>query len=107
MINLSGKQIEKMMRQLGIEAEDINAEEVIIKCLDRDIIIRNPKVTKIKMKGEESFQVVGEIEEKITIKEEDINLVVEKTGVSREDAKKILEETRGDLAQAIMLAKND
>jgi len=107
MINLNGRQIEKAMKQLGIEAEEIQAEEVIIKGSDRDIVIKNPKVTKIKAKGEESFQIIGKVEEKVSIKEEDVELVASKSGISKEDAKKILEETKGDLAQAIMLAKKN
>ena len=107
MLNLNIKQIEKAMKQLGIEAEEIQAEEVIIKGSDRDIVIKNPKVTKIKAKGEESFQIIGKVEEKVSIKEEDVELVASKSGISKEDAKKILEETKGDLAQAIMLAKKN
>ena len=107
MINLNGRQIEKAMKQLGIEAEEIQAEEVIIKGSDRDIVIKNPKVTKIKAKGEESFQIIGKVEEKVSIREEDIELVASKAGISKEEAKKILEETKGDLAQAIMLAKKN
>ena len=107
MLNLNIKQIEKVMKQLGIEAEEIQAEEVIIKGSDRDIVIKNPKVTKIKAKGEESFQIIGKVEEKVSIREEDIELVASKAGISKEEAKKILEETKGDLAQAIMLAKKN
>jgi len=107
MLNLNIKQIEKAMKQLGIEAEEIQAEEVIIKGSDRDIVIKNPKVTKIKAKGEESFQIIGKVEEKVSIREEDIELVASKAGISKEEAKKILEETKGDLAQAIMLAKKN
>lgn len=107
MLNLNIKQIEKVMKQLGIEAEEIQAEEVIIKGSDRDIVIKNPKVTKIKAKGEESFQIIGKVEEKVSIKEEDIELVASKSGISKEEAKKILEETKGDLAKAIMLAKKN
>jgi len=107
MLNLNIKQIEKAMKQFGIEAEEIQAEEVIIKGSDRDIVIKNPKVTKIKAKGEESFQIIGKVEEKVSIREEDIELVASKAGISKEEAKKILEETKGDLAQAIMLAKKN
>ena len=107
MLNLNIKQIEKAMKQLGIEAEEIQAEEVIIKGSDRDIVIKNPKVTKIKAKGEESFQIIGKVEEKVSIREEDIELVASKAGISKEEAKKILEKTEGDLAQAIMLAKKN
>ena len=107
MLNLNIKQIEKVMKQFGIEAEEIQAQEVIIKGFDRDIVIKNPKVTKIKAKGEESFQIIGKAEEKVSIKEEDVELVASKAGISKEEAKKILEEAEGDLAKAIMMARKN
>ena len=107
MLNLNIKQIEKVMKQFGIEAEEIQAQEVIIKGFDRDIVIKNPKVTKIKAKGEESFQIIGKAEEKVSIREEDVELVASKAGISKEEAKKILEEAEGDLAKAIMMARKN
>ena len=54
------------------------------------------------MQGQETWQVAGEAhEESLGISEEDIKLVMEKTGTTREKAKKALEET-GDIAEAIV-----
>ncbi len=44
-------------------------------------------------------------EEKKPFAEEDIELVMQETGCSREEAVRALEETRGDLAEAIMLIR--
>ena len=104
---LSQKQIQKAMKRLGIQSEEISANEVVIKCDDKDIIIREPAVSKIKMGGQETFQIVGVAEEqkKEKFTEDDVNIVVEQSGCSREEAKKVLEET-GDIAEAIMKLKN-
>ena len=54
------------------------------------------------MMGQETFQISGEISEGSGISEEDILTVSDKAEVSEEEARKALEETDGDLAEAIM-----
>ena len=96
------KKMKSMMKQLGINQEDIEARRVIIEKEHSKIIIENPSVQKIKMQGQESWQIVGKAhEEALGVSEEDINLVMEKTGVSREKAKAALEETK-DIAETIV-----
>lgn len=99
------KKMESMMKQLGMSQEEINASKVIIEKPDGKIVIENPSVTKIKMQGQETFQVVGESHEDTEdsggISEEDIKTVMEKTGKSESEARNALEKT-GDLAEAIM-----
>lgn len=67
----------------------------------------------LNFQGQKIFQVVGESleeraimrneEAKPKIPEEDVALVAEQAGVSLEEARAALEETGGDLAQAILL----
>lgn len=92
-----------VMKQLGIKQEEINAERVVVECSDRKIIIDEPSVQKIIMQGQESWQIVGKArEESLGIREEDIALVVEKSGKSKVEAKKALEVSGGDIAEAIL-----
>lgn len=95
-----------MMRKLGIKQEDIEAEEVIIKTKDKNIIIKNPQVSLIEMSGNKSFQITGKIVES-SINENDIETVAEKARVSLNEAKKALEISRGDLAEAILSLQKD
>ena len=90
------------MKQLGMSQENIDASRVIIEKSDGKIIIDNPSVTKIKMQGQETFQIAGEISEERGISEEDIQTIVEKTGVSKKIARGVLEKNNGDLAEAIL-----
>ncbi|MEK6844346.1 MAG: nascent polypeptide-associated complex protein [Nanoarchaeota archaeon] len=107
---LNPKKMQEMMKKLGINQEEIEAERVIIEKIDGGkIIIENPNVQKIKMQGQESWQITGEeIEENIEedldeeIREEDIKLVMAKTGKGRDSVKRVLEETDGDIAEAIV-----
>jgi nascent polypeptide-associated complex subunit alpha len=91
-----------MMKQMGISQEPVEADRVIIETKDKQIIIDEPQVVKIKMSGQESFQVSGKISEKTGISEEDIKTVMEKTGVSKEKAMDALNKSNGDLAEAIL-----
>lgn len=100
------KQIEKAMKRLGIQTVEVDAEEVVIKCSNKDIVIKNPHVSKIKMGNRESFQVIGEAIEKPRelFSREDVKLVMEQAGCSEEEAKRALEETK-DIAEAILKLK--
>ncbi|MEM3074590.1 MAG: nascent polypeptide-associated complex protein [Candidatus Pacearchaeota archaeon] len=103
--NLDPKKMQAVMKQMGISQEEINALRVIIEKTNGKIIIENPSVIKIKMHGNESFQISGDVSEETIeegINEEDVKIIMEKTGVSKIDAKKSLEKHNGDLAEAIM-----
>lgn len=100
----SQKQIEKAMKRMGVRTEELEVESVVFNCKDKKIIIKNPSVSKIKMGGVTTFQVMGETEEKPNISEEDIKLIVEQTGCSHEEAGKALSETN-DIAAAILKIK--
>jgi len=107
---INPKKMQGMMKQLGIAQEEIEAERVIIEKADGKIIINNPRVVKIKMQGQESFQITGEVSVSegdeegggVGVSEEDIKQVSEKTGKSEDEARKALEDSNGDLAEAIL-----
>jgi len=96
------KAIQRLSRQLGINAQEIDAKEVIIKRPEGDLIIKEPKVTRLLFGGEEIWQVSGKAEEALA--EEDIRLVMEKAGVDREKAIQALKQHR-DIAKAILSLK--
>ncbi|AGK60738.1 Nascent polypeptide associated complex NAC [Archaeoglobus sulfaticallidus PM70-1] len=105
MLPTNPKQMKKMMKQMGIDMEEIEAEEVIIKTRGEEMIFKNPSVIKISAKGIETFQISGNyerIERRAEISEDDIKLIMEQANVSEEDARKALEECNGDLAEALM-----
>lgn len=102
--NLDPKKMQAVMKQLGMNQEEIDASRVVIEKEDGNkIIIQNPSVTKIKIQNQESFQITGDVEEfEIeNFSENDIEVIMQKTNSTREEAEKALEET-GDLAEAIL-----
>jgi|WetSurMetagenome_2_1015567.scaffolds.fasta_scaffold405059_2 nascent polypeptide-associated complex subunit alpha len=97
------KKIQAMMKQMGIKQDSLEASRVIIECEDKNIIIENPQILKVQMQGQEQFQISGDIsEQEKGISEADISQVMEKTGKSKIEAEKALEESNGDLAEAIL-----
>ena len=103
---MNPRQMNQMMRKLGINVKDIrNVRKVIIQTDEKKYVFDEAEVTVMEAQGQKTFQIVGnpqiiEIEEEIN--ENDINLIVEQTGVSKDEAKKALEDTKGDIAEAIM-----
>jgi nascent polypeptide-associated complex subunit alpha len=118
---MNPKQMQQAMKQLGIKQEDLDASEVIIRLRDREIVIKNPSVQKIKMQGQESYQIAGNSEERrlssgsssndeeedvIEVTEEDIETIMSQAKCSREQALEALELSDGDLAMAILMMAN-
>ncbi len=46
MPKMNPRQMEKMMKQMGIQSQNIEADEVIIRCADKEIIITNPSIQR-------------------------------------------------------------
>ena len=105
-MKINPRQLEKAMKQMGMQTKQIDADEVIIKTADMDIVINNPNVTLMNAMGQESYQIVGDAEERPKEKfvDDDVKMVMDKTGVNEEEAKKALEEA-GDIATAILNLK--
>ena len=102
---INPEQMKAMMKQMGIKQEEVEALRVIIEKADSRIIIDPANVQKIVMQGQESWQITGEAKEETkeaVISEEDVQLVMEKTGKSEKEVRKVLEEVDGDMAEAIV-----
>lgn len=105
MQGMNPKMMKKLMKQL--KAEEIDAEEVIIKKKDANLVIKNPQVVKMTVSGMPTFQIVGEAhEEEAGVNPDDVKLVMENTGCSEEEAIGALADSKGDIAEAIIKLKN-
>ena len=100
--------MQRMMQRMGISMKDVNAEQVIIKCSDRDIIIDKPQIVVTKVQGQDMYQISGAVREqaagevKLEISPDDVKMVAEQAKVSESKAREALEKAGGDIAQAIM-----
>ena len=102
------RQLKQMMRQMGMSQDDIECSEVIIKTNSgKSLVFSNPNVQKVTMQGQTSFQITGdysEVEEtfEVKISDEDVTTVMEQAQVSKDEAMKALENSNGDIAEAIV-----
>ncbi|SFS73905.1 nascent polypeptide-associated complex protein [Halostagnicola kamekurae] len=116
---LNPRKMEQMMEQMGIDVDDIDAEEVIIRTAEHDLVFTDPEVTKMDARGQETYQVIGTPDERAagsageleagdgdddsgsSVDEDDVDLVVTRTGASEEEARRALEDNDGDLAATV------
>ncbi|MFB6106084.1 MAG: nascent polypeptide-associated complex protein [Halobacteriaceae archaeon] len=120
---LNPRKMQQMMEQMGIEMDELDAEEVIIRTADEDLVFEDPDVTRMDARGQQTYQVVGEPdarprsdedgapavesaedEDEATaggVPDEDVAIVAQRTSASEADARAALEAESGDLAAAI------
>ncbi len=107
----NSRQARRMMERMGLSMEEVpNVSQVIIKTATKEIVIEGPVVQLVRMQGQDTYQIIGgktseagaAAKEK-TAPEEDVLMVAQQANVDAETARKALEETKGDLAQAIIL----
>ncbi len=89
---------------MGIKSRMVEAKRVVIECGDTNLIIENPQVMEMDVKGEKNYSISGKVKEESALNEEDIKLIIDGTGVSREDAINALKK-EGDVASAIVALK--
>ena len=106
-MKMDNRNARRMMDRLGINMKEIpNVQEVVIKTPDKELHVTNASVSEIVAQGNRMFQVAGDVEEveveKKTFSEEDILLVQQQAGVSKERAVAALDESDGEVARAIL-----
>ncbi|MFQ5997904.1 MAG: nascent polypeptide-associated complex protein [Candidatus Bathyarchaeia archaeon] len=110
------REAKRMMDKMGIDANEMpDVKEVVFRTSRNELVVHGPTVTMLNFQGQRMFQVLGErVEERELgsvqsatsapkVSEEDVQIVSLQANVSPNEAKAALEESRGDLAQAILL----
>ena len=102
-----------MMKKMGISQTNLPVKRVVFEMEDSILVIEEPSVIEVKMQGQTTFQISGEIrkveegdgseeEGGNLFDEEDVKIVVEKTGKGVDEVRKMLEKVGGDIAEAIV-----
>jgi len=93
-----------MMKKMGISQVNLPVKRVVFEMEDSNLVIEEPSVTKVSMQGQVSYQVVGDaVEESAeSFSEDDVAMVMEKSGKSRDEVVEALENSDGDIAEAIV-----
>ncbi|WP_226012431.1 nascent polypeptide-associated complex protein [Halomicrobium salinisoli] len=119
---LNPRKMKQMMKQMGIDMEDIDAEEVIIRTPDEELYFDDAEVQLMEAQGQKTYQVVGDPESRERgasesggsdaeaeaeeggdegIPDDDVELVAMRADVDEDTAREALAETDGDLAAAV------
>lgn len=106
-MKMDNRNARRMMDRMGINMKEIpNVQEVVIRTADRELHITNASVSEVDAQGNKVFQVAGDVEEvvleKRTFNDEDVLLVQQQAGTTREKALAALEESDGEVARAIL-----
>jgi len=118
---LNPRKMKQMMEQMGIDLDEIDAEEVVIRTPDEELYFDGPQVQRMDAQGQSTFQVVGEPTTRPRgedggtsddggddgdagggdIPDSDVEIVAARTGAGEADAREALEAVDGDLAAAV------
>ena len=123
---MNPRKMQQMMKQMGIDVTEIDAESVTITTADGEqLVFDAPEITRMDAQGSQTYQIVGEPETKAAgaveggaaddeasdaavdegIPEDDVKLVASQASASKSDARDALEAEDGDLAAAISRLK--
>jgi len=116
---MDSRRARRMMKQMGMKMDELgDVHTVILQGKNREILIEGPAVTSINVQGQKMYQIAGgketsrkpeaaaeavAEEQPLEIPEEDVLLVAQQANVSLEKARAALEQSGGDLAQAILM----
>ena len=114
---MNPRKMKQMMKQMGIDVTELDAEEVVIKTADEELVFTDAQVTRMDAQGQETYQIVGEPETRELgagdddddaaeesasgIPADDVAIVAQRAGVPEDEAREALEAEDGDLAAAI------
>ncbi|ACB39838.1 nascent polypeptide-associated complex protein [Pyrobaculum neutrophilum] len=118
MIPTNPRELEKLLKRMGIKVEEVDVAYVELRLKNGEVVrINNPTVALMKMPNkvllyqiQTSEAAVERVQQQqqqpqqggYQPSEDDIALVMEQTGATREEAVNALVEAKGDLVQAAM-----
>ncbi len=122
---LNPRKMKQMMEQMGIDVEELDASEVVIKTDEGELVFDDPDVTLMDARGQETYQIVGDAVERAPsavegdtadadgeddtgsaggaseIPDADVEIVAMRASVDEATAREALEAVDGDLAAAV------
>ena len=117
---LDPSKMQQMMKQMGIDIEEIDAEEVVIRTAEEELVFTDADVQRMDAQGQQTYNVVGQPESRERgspsaiesesnggdedeegIPQADVQMVAEKAGVSGARAREALEAVDGRPVDAL------
>ncbi|EMA38636.1 nascent polypeptide-associated complex protein [Halococcus hamelinensis 100A6] len=124
---MNPRKLQQMMKQMGIDIEEIDAEEIVIRTPDEELVFTDAEVQRMDAQGQATYTITGEPESRDAgagagsdeaipvgdgtessgaddtggIPDADVEIVAQRTGATEETAREALEAEDGDLAAAV------
>jgi len=57
---MNDRKMQQMMKQMGIDMTDLDAEEVIIRTADEELVFTDADVQRMDAQGQQTYTIVGE-----------------------------------------------
>ena len=107
---INPREANRMMQRMGMQVKQVDdVTRVIIESASKRIVIDSPEVAIVTVQGQTVYQVGGGTAREEgpggESPQEDAKLVASQAEVSVEEAAKALQQSGGDLAQAIIILK--
>jgi nascent polypeptide-associated complex subunit alpha len=100
------RKMKQMMDKMGMSMAPLEGvERIVITTAKGEFVFDAAEVVAMTMQGVTTYQITGEprfVAKAPVISEEDVRLVMEQAKAPEEKARKVLAETRGDIAEAIL-----
>jgi nascent polypeptide-associated complex subunit alpha len=104
--NINPKKMKQMMKQIGMQVEPIeDVQKLVIYTAKGNYIFDTAEVSAMTMQGITTYQVAGQARFEAAapaIPDDDVDLVAEQAGVSKDAARESLIACKGDIAEAIL-----
>lgn len=109
---MNPRKMKQVMKQLGMDVRPVeDVQEIVVTTPAGRYVFDQAEVAIMKMQGVTTWQITGEPrfeEASLSIPDDDVSLVAGQAGVTDDEARKALEESKGDIAGAILkLSAND
>ncbi|MDD1667554.1 MAG: nascent polypeptide-associated complex protein [Methanomicrobiales archaeon] len=100
------RKMKQMMDKMGMSMASLEGvERIVISTAKGEYVFDAAEVVAMTMQGVTTYQITGEprfVAKAPAISDEDVKLVMEQTKAPEEMVRKVLAETKGDIAEAIL-----
>jgi nascent polypeptide-associated complex subunit alpha len=116
---LDSRKMQQMMEQMGIDIDELDVEEVIIRTTDEELVFTDADVQRMDAQGQQTYNIVGTPETRERsetaggdtdddgddtddgVPQEDVEIVAQRADASTDAAREALLATDGDLVEAV------
>ena len=93
---MDDRKMQQMMKQMGIDMQELDAEEVIIRTPDEELVFTDADVQRMDAQGQQTYTIVGEAESRPRSDGGDTGAAGADTAESDDSGGPVIEESASD-----------